>query len=175
MSARPPNPDDPAEHSPTEIVEDERGELVERLSAGTATLLLAWLIGVGAGSSLLAAWLVGALLFRQRLGGEALLSGFGFYTAIFGASGPCVLWLAGRAQGHPFLWFLGTAMKIGLLMIGIVIGGGLVAFLVLGAPISIGLGVLAAVLVLVTLGLAALWALVVWSADRYIARARVEG
>ena len=166
---------DDREHGPTEVVENERGELVERLSPGTATLLLAWLVGAGAGSALLATWLIGALLFHQRLGAEALLSGFGFYTAIFGASGPCVLWLAGRAQGHSLAWFVWTAMKIGLLMIGIVIGGGLLALAVLGAPISIGLAVLALVLVLVTLVVAVLWALLVWSADRYIARARVEG
>ena len=46
-------PDD----GPTELVEGNDGELVERLSGGTATLLLGWLIGVGAGSALLAAWL----------------------------------------------------------------------------------------------------------------------
>ena len=40
---------------PTELVEGNDGELVERLSTGTATLLLVWLVGVGAGSALLAA------------------------------------------------------------------------------------------------------------------------
>ena len=37
-----------AEDSPTELVETDDGELVERLSGSTATMLLAWLIGIGA-------------------------------------------------------------------------------------------------------------------------------
>ena len=42
--------------------------MVERLSGGTATLLLVWLIGVGALSTLLAAWLYVWLVFGERLG-----------------------------------------------------------------------------------------------------------
>ena len=42
-------PPDLAPDGPTELVEGNDGELVERLSAGTATLLLVWLIGTGRG------------------------------------------------------------------------------------------------------------------------------
>ena len=52
----PERPPDLAPDGPTELVEGSDGELVERLSAGTATLLLVWLIGTGAASALLAAW-----------------------------------------------------------------------------------------------------------------------
>jgi hypothetical protein len=49
--------DEPERHDgPTEMVEGADGELIERLSGGTATLLLVWLIGVGGLSTLLAAW-----------------------------------------------------------------------------------------------------------------------
>ncbi|MBA3586981.1 MAG: hypothetical protein H0W41_05000, partial [Chloroflexi bacterium] len=40
---------------PTEVVESASGEMIERLSGPTATLLLVWLIGIGALSTLLAA------------------------------------------------------------------------------------------------------------------------
>ena len=101
MTGRPEPPEpEPNPESPTELVETDDGELVERLSFGTATLLLVWLIAVGAGTALLAAWVVVALVLGQRLGPAALFSGFGFYVALYGATGPMVLWLTGRAQGH---------------------------------------------------------------------------
>ena len=56
----------------------------------------------------------------ERLGVSALFGGFGIYTALAGAAGPCVLWLAGRAQGHSLGWFLGTGAKIALVMVAIV-------------------------------------------------------
>ena len=97
---RPPVPPDLAPDGPTELVEGNDGELVERLSAGTATLLLVWLIGTGAASALLAAWIFAALVLDRRLGAADLFSSIGFYVALFGASGPTLLWLTGRAQGH---------------------------------------------------------------------------
>ncbi|MCA1588578.1 MAG: hypothetical protein LC744_07990 [Chloroflexi bacterium] len=66
-----PPPDLPP-HGPTELVEDERGELVERLSNGTATLLLLWLVGIGGLSTLLAAWLFVWVVSGERLGIGAL-------------------------------------------------------------------------------------------------------
>ena len=50
------------------------GELVERLSGGTATLLLVWLIGVGRPARCSAAWLFGG---RDRPSGWAPASCFG--------------------------------------------------------------------------------------------------
>ena len=47
-------------------------ELVERLSFGTATLLLIWLFIVGAGTALLAAWVVSALVLASDSGPEQL-------------------------------------------------------------------------------------------------------
>ena len=94
---------------PTEMVEGADGELVERLSGGTATLLLVWLMGVGALSTLVGAWLFVWIVTGDRLGVGALFGGFGFYTALAGAAGPCVLWLAGRAQDHSLAWFMVTA------------------------------------------------------------------
>ena len=162
------------EDGPTELVEGNDGELVERLSTGTATLLLVWLVGVGAGSALLAAWVFAALILGQRLGVDDLLSGTGFYVALAGASGPTVLWLAGRAQDHSLGWFLLTAAKIGMLMLV-----GTILIVVLGSLLlgsRIGPGALPAVVLLtgLILAMSALWALATWSADRYIARARVE-
>jgi hypothetical protein len=159
---------------PTELVEGRDGELVERLATGTATLLLIWLVGVGAGSALLAAWIFAAVVLGQRLGVDDLLSGTGFYVSLFGASGPTVLWLAGRAQDRSLGWFLLTAAKIGLAMLG-----GSILIVVLGSLLlgsSIGSGALPAVALLIglTLAMAVVWALATWSADRYIARARVE-
>jgi hypothetical protein len=159
---------------PTELVEGQDGELVERLASGTATLLLIWLVGVGAGSALLAVWIFAALILGQRLGVDDLLSGTGFYVSLFGASGPTVLWLAGRAQQRSLAWFLLTAAKIGLAMLG-----GSILVVVLGSLLlgsSIGPGALPAValLIVLTLAMAVVWALATWSADRYIARARVE-
>jgi hypothetical protein len=160
---------------PTELVEGSDGEMVERLSTGTATLLLAWLLGTGAASALLAAWLLAALVLRQRLGADQLFSSLGLYVALFGASGPTLLWLTGRAQGHSLGWFGLTAAKIGLAMIGSILALFLLGPLVMGVSIGPGFLPLSAILVCVTLVLSALWAMVTWSADRYIARARVDG
>ena len=63
MTERPEPPPQLPEDGPTELAEGRDGELVERLSTGTATLLLAWLMGIGAASALLAAWVVGAVFF----------------------------------------------------------------------------------------------------------------
>jgi hypothetical protein len=157
------------------MVEGSDGELVERLSTGTASLLLAWLIGTGAASALLAAWLFAAIVLRQRLGLGELFSSLGLYVSVFGASGPTLLWLTGRAQGHSLPWFGWTAAKIGLAMIGsIVVVMGLGA-LMLGVPIGPGFAPVAAILAGMTLILSMIWALVTWAADRYIARARIEG
>ncbi len=164
-----------ADDSPTELVETDRGELIERLSGGTATMLLIWLMGIGAGSALLAAWIFAEVVANQRLGLDALFSGLGLYVGLFGAAGPTVLWLAGRAQGHSLPWFIWTSAKIGLLMIGIVIAVAVVGILILGGGISTGHLILAAILVIITLVLSAIWALATWSADRYIARARIDG
>ena len=165
----------PREDGPTEVVETEEGELIERLSGGTATLLLIWLIGVGALSTLLAAWLFVWFVSGERLGGDALFSGFGIYTALVGAAGPCVLWLAGRAQGHSFGWFSLTAAKIALVMVGLVLVFVFGAALVMSGAVP-GAG---ALLGAVALGigaviLAQVWALATWAADRWIARARLE-
>jgi hypothetical protein len=173
----PPEPEEPRRpDGPTEMVETDSGELVERLSGGTATLLLTWLIGVGALSTLVAAWLFALVVYDTRLGPEALFGGFGFYVGLAGAAGPCVLWLAGRAQGHPLRWFVRTALKIALLM-----GGMLLAMLV-GAAILVGGMVpgtatlaLAAVILALVVPLSVVWALATWAADRWIARARTEG
>lgn len=160
---------------PTELVEGTDGELVERLSTGTATLLLAWLVGTGAATALLAAWLFAAVVLNQRLGAGQLFSSLGLYITVFGASGPTLLWLTGRAQGHSLAWFGLTAAKIGLAMIGsIVLVLGLGA-LIVGASIGPGFVPLAAILAGMTLILSMIWALITWAADRYIAAARVEG
>ena len=159
---------------PTQLVESSDGELVERLSTGTATLLLAWLIGTGAASALLAAWMVAALFLDQRLGLGELFSSLGLYIAVFGASGPTLLWLTGRAQDHSLAWFGWTAAKIGLAMIGsIVLVIGLGALMV-GAAIGPGFVPLTLVVAGMTLVLSMVWALVTWAADRYIAQARLE-
>jgi hypothetical protein len=159
---------------PTELVEGAEGELVERLSGGTATLLLVWLIGVGALSTLLLAWLFVWGVTGERLGIDALFGGFGFYTAIAGAAGPCVLWLAGRAQGHPLSWFLATSAKIALVMIAMVLAVILLATLVMaGALPGSGALVAAGVMVALALGLSVVWAVATWAADRWIARARL--
>jgi hypothetical protein len=159
---------------PTELVEGRDGEMVERLATGTATLLLIWLLGVGAGSALLAAWVFAAVILDHRLGLGDLLSGTGFYVSLFGASGPTVLWLAGRAQDRSLGWFLLTAAKIGLAMIGgtILVAG--LGSLLLGSSIGPGAVPAVALVIGLTLAMSALWALATWAADQYIARARVE-
>lgn len=164
-----------AEDSPTELVETDDGELVERLSGATATLLLAWLIGIGAATALLGVWLFAWIIFRTRLGLDSLFSSLGFYVALAGASGPCILWLAGRAQGHSLGWFSWTAAKIGLVMVAITAVMMLVAVIAFGSLPGIGVLLIDATLVLAVLLVSQLWALAVWSADRYIARARISG
>jgi len=171
MPGEPPSP--LPEDGPTRLVEGNDGELVERLSGGTATLLLVWLIGIGAGSALLGAWLLAALIFRIRLGSAELLGAPGLYIGLLGATGPTVLWLAGRAQGHSLRWFVVTAVKIGLVMDAILIGGTWLVSLVMGVSFAAGALMVAAGLVAVTLGAAVVWALATWSADRHIAGARV--
>jgi hypothetical protein len=168
-------PPDLAPDGPTELVEGDDGELVERLSTGTATLLLAWLIGTGAASALLAAWVFAAVMMGQRLGASDLFSSTGFYVALFGASGPTLLWLTGRAQGHSLGWFAWTAAKIGVAMIGSILVVVALGLLMVGAAIGPGFLPVSAILVGLTLILSMLWAVVTWSADRYIARVRVEG
>ena len=161
---------------PTEVVETDRGDLVERLSGGTATLLLAWLIGVGALSTLLAAWIYVWIVSGERLGVAALFGGFGLYTALGGAAGPCVLWLAGRAQGHGIGWFVVTSAKIALVMIGLVLATILLGTLVMAGSLPGGGALVpAALMVAFALVLSVPWALATWAADRWIARARTEG
>lgn len=164
----------PAGDGPTELVSNEKGELVERLSGGTATLLLVWLVGIGAASSLLAVWLLVYLLSGTRLGVSALFGGPGLYTALAGASGPCVLWLAGRAQGHGLGWFLGTAIKIGLVMLAILLAFVGVSMLVFGFLPGPGAPVAAGTALVLTLAATLIWGVATWSADQYIARARVR-
>lgn len=159
---------------PTEFIEGADGELVERLSGGTATLLLIWLIGVGALSTLLAAWIFVWIVSGERLGIDALFGGFGIYTSIAGAAGPCVLWLAGRAQGHALPWFLVTSAKVALVMIAMVLAVVLLATLVMAGTLpGPGALVAAGLMVLLALVLSAIWAVATWAADRWIARARV--
>jgi hypothetical protein len=175
LTPRPDAPETIAQDGPTELVPDAEGELVERLSGGTATVLVIWLVGIGAGTALLGVWLFSALVVGTRLGLGALIGGPGLYTAIAGAAGPCVLWLAGRAQGHSLAWFAWTSAKIGLVMIGMVavfFFGSMLLFGYLpgaGAPIWVGAAVVFA------LAGSMVWALATWAADRYIARARIEG
>lgn len=158
---------------PTRLVEGNDGELVERLSGGTATLLLVWLIGVGAGSALLAAWLLAAVVLDLRLGTEHLFGAPGLYVSLYGATGPTVLWLTGRAQSRSLGWFMLTAAKIGLVMAAIVIGGLLLVTVVMGAVLGIGALRVTVAVFGVTLAVSVLWALATWAADRYIASARV--
>lgn len=164
-----------AEDSPTELVETDDGELVERLSGTTATLLLAWLIGIGAASALLGVWIFVWIVSGTRLGLDSLVSSLGFYVALAGASGPCILWLAGRAQGRSLGWFAWTAAKIGLVMVAITVAMVLLAVLVFGSLPGVGVLLIDLMLVVAVLLVSQLWALAVWSADRYIARARIRG
>ena len=169
-------PEDPPqlpEDGPTRLVEGTDGELVERLSGGTATLLLVWLVGVGAGSALLGAWILAALVLQIRLGTEHLFGAPGLYVSLYGATGPTVLWLTGRAQSRTLGWFLITAAKIGLVMAAILIGGLLLVVVVMGATLGGGAVRVTAAVFAFTLAVSVLWALATWSADRYIASARV--
>jgi len=169
MSTDPePNPE-----GPTELVETDSGELVERLSAGTATLLLVWLLFVGAGSALLAAWVVANVVLGERLGAGALFSDFGFYVALYGATGPTVLWLSGRAQGHTAVWFVRSAARIGLFMAALTIMFGSLVTFGLGAGLGAGALVLGAAVLVATLAISVLWGLATWAADRWIAQARL--
>lgn len=169
-----PPPPELSPDGPTRMVEGRDGEMVERLSGGTATLLLVWLIGIGAATALLGAWLFAAVLVQQRLTTAQLFSDFGFYVALFGASGPTLLWLTGRAQGHSLGWFVLFAWKIGLSMIGSIILVGTLGALMLGATLGSDTLVGAAALIGLTLAIAVVWALATWGADRYIAKARVR-
>ena len=165
----------PREDGPTEVVETEEGELIERLSGGTATLLLLWLIGVGALTTLLAAWLFVWAVSGERLGLDALFGGFGLYTSLAGAAGPCVLWLAGRAQGHTLGWFMLTAAKIALVMVVLVLVFVFGAAIVMSGAVPGGGALLgAAAMAVAAVLLAQVWALATWAADRWIARARLE-
>ncbi len=170
MTVEAPRPD-----GPTELVETDDGELVERLSGGTATLLLVWLIGVGALSTLLAAWLFVWIVTGTRLGLDALFGGFGIYTALAGSAGPCVLWLTGRAQGHTLAWFAVTAAEIALVMVAMVVVIFVLALLVMAGALP-GSGALAAgaVMMVMALVLSTIWAVATWGADRWIARARLS-
>jgi hypothetical protein len=159
---------------PTEVVPNEKGELVERLSGGTATQLLVWLVGIGAFSGLLGVWFYVWLISGQRLGIGALFGGPGLYTAIAGGSGPCILWLAGRAQGRSLAWFMWTSAKIGLLMIGVVLLGVVMIALISGVLPGIGILILALIAAAFSLLISVIWALATWAADRYIARARIS-
>ena len=160
------------EDGPTELVPTEDGDYVERLSGGTATMLLVWLIGTGAGSALLLFWVYMGVVLGQRLGAGDLFSAIGFYVGIFGASGPVVLWLAGRAQGHSFAWFAFTAAKIGALMAAIIIAIGALGALLVGAGITAHGLRSAGLLAAATFVLSLVWGAATWSADWYIARAR---
>jgi hypothetical protein len=159
---------------PTELVEGEDGELVERLSGGTATILLIWLIGIGALSTLLAAWAFVWMVTGERLGVGALFGGFGLYTALAGAAGPCVLWLTGRAQGHSLGWFMWTAAKIALVMVAIIalaVTG--ITVIMAGALPGLPAVTIAGLMALVAIAISQVWALATWAADRWIARARI--
>ncbi len=168
--------EEPRRDGPTELVEGPEGELIERLSGGTATLLLVWLVGIGALSTLLAAWAFVWIVTGERLGVGALFGGFGLYTALAGAAGPCVLWLAGRAQGHSLGWFAWTAAKIGIVMV-VLVALAVLAITVIMAGALPGLGAfqVGALMALMAVVLSQVWALATWAADRWIARARVVG
>ena len=174
MSDREPTPPpELPEDGPTELVEGRDGELVERLSGATATILLIWLVSIGAGSALLAAWLFSALFLATRLGAGDLFGAPGLYVAMYGATGPTLLWLTGRAQGHSLGWFTLTAVRIGGVLIGIVLAGATLVALAMGFGLGPGAPAAAGALIGLTAVLALVWALATWSADRYIASARV--
>ena len=171
-----PNETDPEPNpeGPTELVESDSGELVERLSAGTATLLLVWLVMIGAGTALLGAWVIAAVVLGERLGVDQLISDFGFYVALYGAIGPTVLWLTGRAQGHGARWFIWTAARIGLFMSGLTIIFGASATMMLGRGLGPGALILGVAVLGTTLVISVAWGLATWAADRWIAGARIS-
>jgi hypothetical protein len=131
-------------------------------------------VGIGALSGLLGVWFYVWLISGQRLGIGALFGGPGLYTAIAGGSGPCILWLAGRAQGRSLAWFMWTSAKIGLLMIGVVLVGVVMIALISGVLPGIGILILALIAAAFSLLISVIWALATWAADRYIARARIS-
>jgi cation transporter-like permease len=104
-----------------------------------------------------------------------LFSDFGFYLALYGATGPTVLWLSGRAQGHTPAWFVRTAARIGLFMAVLTIVFGSLVTFGLGAGFGMGTLVLGAAILVATLAISVLWGLATWAADRWIARARLGG
>ena len=109
-----------------------------------------------------------------KLGIDALFGGPGLYTALAGAAGPCVLWLAGRAQGHDLRWFLITSAKIGLVMLGTVLVFFLVSMLIFGFLPGPGAPTAAVAALVLTLVATLIWGFATWSADRYIAEARLR-
>jgi hypothetical protein len=169
--ARDPEPE-PNPDGPTELVETDDGELVERLSTGTATLLLVWLVMIGAVPALLAVWVIALVVLGERLGADELLSEFGFYIALYGAIGPTTLWLSGRAQGHGAGWFVRRGVQIGLFMSGMVIVFAALQALMLGRGFGPGLLALGAAVLIANFALSVLWGLGTWAADRWIAQAR---
>jgi hypothetical protein len=92
---------------------------------------------------------------------------------MYGATGPTVLWLTGRAQGHSLAWFTLTALKIGAAMIGFLLAGGALVAYAMGFGLGPGAPLAALVLLGLSVVLAGVWSLATWSADRYIAAARV--
>ncbi|MGZ6300386.1 MAG: hypothetical protein ACXWMN_07850 [Candidatus Limnocylindria bacterium] len=169
-----PPPDLPPD-GPTELVPNEQGDLVERLSGGTATVLLVWLMGIGAATALLGVWIFALVEFGSRLGIGELFGGPGLYTSLTGATGPTVLWLTGRAQGHDLGWFLVTSAKIAAVMLGVVFLFFLVSMLMFGLTPGPGAPGAATLAIGFTAVASVIWAVATWSADRYIARARVQG
>jgi hypothetical protein len=130
---------------------------------------------VGALSTLLLAWIFVWIVSGERLGVDALFGGFGLYTALAGAAGPCILWLAGRAQGHGLGWFVVTGAKIALVMIALVLAIVFLSTLVMaGALPGAGALIAAALMVGMAIVLSTVWALATWAADRWIARARTD-
>ncbi len=162
------------EDGPTRLVEGNDGELVERLSGGTATLLLVWLIGIGAGTALLGAWLLAAVILRIRLGAGELLGAPGLYIGAAGSERPDRA-VAGRPCPGPF------AALVRVHRAQDRPGDGrhpdrrhAARLFVMGVSFAAGALIVAAGLVGVDPGRGgASGRLATWSADRYIAGARV--
>jgi hypothetical protein len=81
--------------------------------------------------------------------------------------------MTGRAQDRSLGWFMVTAAKIGLVMAAILVGGLLLVTVVMGAALGPGAVRVTIGVFGFTLAVSVLWALATWSADRYIAGARV--